>query len=214
MQRVLILAGICAAADAFSLAPSPSLGRTRQRGAASINIKCMEAGPSPRLSRRGLMVLLPVPLLLTVPGIVGAAEKKSSFKATSPGVALDAIIVMKAVKALRESGTKLENGDFKGVKSYLTSPWSSSTAGFLRKNKVLESLAKSLLGAAGWGDLELDPAFANEASPDSLQVASSSLLLSSLELSGTQVYAPSRPSPQPLQLQRRDALLPPKNRAA
>ena len=170
MQRVLVLAAICAAADAFSLAPSLSLGRTRQRGAASININCMEAGPSPRLSRRGLMVLLPVPLLLSVPGIVGAAEKKSGFKASSPGVALDAIIVMKVVKALRESGTKLENGDFKGVKTYLTSPWSSNTAGFLRKNKVLETLAKSLLGVAGWGDLDFDPVFANEASPDSLQV--------------------------------------------
>mmetsp|Transcript_29987 Transcript_29987/g.71386 ORF Transcript_29987/g.71386 Transcript_29987/m.71386 type:complete len:238 (-) Transcript_29987:39-752(-) len=175
MHRVVVvLAGMFAAADAFSLAPSLHVslsggGRTRLRASAA-SLTCMEAGPSPRLSRRGLMVLLPVPLLLTVPGIVGAAEKTATFKATSPGVALDAIIVMKVVRELRESGKKIENGDFKSVQGFLTSPWSSNTAKFLRKNKVLESLAKSLLGAAGWGDLDSDPAFANEASPDSLQL--------------------------------------------
>ena len=115
----------------------------------------MQAEPSPRLSRRGLMVLLPVPLLLTVPGIVSAAGEKVAFKAASVGVAKEATTVMKVAKALRESKDKIDSGDAKGMTKFLTSQFLSNTAAYLKNTRTLESLAKDL-----------------EPSPDSRQVQS------------------------------------------
>jgi hypothetical protein len=49
---------------------------------------------------------------------------------------LSASNACQVVKELRGVGGKLEQGDFKAVQGFLTNPWSSNTARFLRKNKV------------------------------------------------------------------------------
>ena len=101
--RALVLALIFTAADAFLATLSRQslcLGRqTQLRG--SLAITCKGSDASQRLGRRNLMAVLPVSILVAAPGIVAAAGAPS-FKADSPGVALDAIIVMKAIcQALR-----------------------------------------------------------------------------------------------------------------
>lgn len=47
---------------------------------------------------------------------------------------------------------------------------SSGTGQFIRKNKVLESLATSIKGAEAGPDLDSDPSFYNQASPESIAV--------------------------------------------
>jgi hypothetical protein len=63
-------------------------------------------------------------------------ERIESVQAPSPGVALDMLITMKMAKNLRELNSKVETEDWGAVASFLTSPWSSGTARFVRKNKV------------------------------------------------------------------------------
>ena len=133
-------------------------------------------------------------------------QRIESVQAPSPGVALDMLITMKMAKNLRELSGKVDGEDWGAVSTFLTSPWSSGTARFVRKNQVaaacslriesvrtsdvppsrpiglvficswprmqvLESLAKALVGAASGPDLESDPAFFSDASPDSQRVA-------------------------------------------
>ena len=93
-----------------------------------------------------------------------------SVRAPSPGVALDMLITMKMARNLRQISTKIDTGDWKGVSDFISSPWSSGTARFTRKNQVLESLAKSVAGVASGSELDSDPAFYSETTPDSLRV--------------------------------------------
>mmetsp|Transcript_8476 Transcript_8476/g.19195 ORF Transcript_8476/g.19195 Transcript_8476/m.19195 type:complete len:250 (-) Transcript_8476:580-1329(-) len=99
-------------------------------------------------------------------------EGDKMVKATSPGVALDMIITMKVAKNYRELLSKIEGSDFKSAVSFLSNPWTNGSARFLKKNKVLESLATSLKGVSAGEELDSDPSFNNESSPDSLAVAS------------------------------------------
>ena len=66
-----------------------------------------------------------------------AAERIESVLAPSPGVALDMLITMKMARNLRELSAKVDAEDWGAVTSFLTSPWSSGTARFVRKNQVL-----------------------------------------------------------------------------
>eukprot|EP00287_Rhodomonas_sp_CCMP768_P013900 CAMPEP_0196756980 /NCGR_PEP_ID=MMETSP1091-20130531/102837_1 /TAXON_ID=302021 /ORGANISM="Rhodomonas sp., Strain CCMP768" /LENGTH=190 /DNA_ID=CAMNT_0042105697 /DNA_START=198 /DNA_END=770 /DNA_ORIENTATION=+ len=97
-------------------------------------------------------------------------ERIEKVKASSPGVALDMILTMKVAKNLRNLGEKVEKGDFKAVDGFITNSWNSGSAAFLRKTKVLESLSLGTKGTSGSADLDADPAFANEKSPESIKV--------------------------------------------
>jgi len=92
-------------------------------------------------------------------------------KASSPGIALDMIITMKAAKAMREAGEQLEAGEFKALDIWLTNAFASNSFAFIKKTKVLESLATSLLGVSVADDFEDDPSFNSEESIDSKQVS-------------------------------------------
>jgi hypothetical protein len=92
-------------------------------------------------------------------------------KASSPGIALDMIITMKAAKAMREAGEQLEAGEFKALDTWLTNAFASNSFAFIKKTKVLESLATSLLGVSVADDFEDDPSFNSEESIDSKQVS-------------------------------------------
>eukprot|EP00961_Rhodomonas_salina_P267813 3618499-Rhodomonas_salina.1 len=96
---------------------------------------------------------------------------------------------MQIARNLRLLEDKVKAGDFKAVDSYITNGWNSGSAAFLRKTKVsllsplpscsssvsltprvLESLALGTAGTSGSSDLDADPAFANEQSPDSMKL--------------------------------------------
>ncbi|EKX52949.1 hypothetical protein GUITHDRAFT_150482 [Guillardia theta CCMP2712] len=96
------------------------------------------------------------------------SEEDRKVKATSPGIALDMIITMKVAKNYRELLPKIQSEDYKSATSFLSNPWTNGSARFLKKNKVLESLATSLKGVSAGDDLDSDPSFNNESSPDSL----------------------------------------------
>ncbi len=64
------------------------------------------------------------------------AQRIESVQPPSPGVALDMIIAMKMAKNLRELSAKIEAEDWGAVSSFLTSPWNSGTARFVRKNQA------------------------------------------------------------------------------
>ncbi len=66
----------------------------------------------------------------------GKAQRIESVQPPSPGVSLDMIITMKMAKNLRELSAKVDAEDWGAVSSFLTSPWSSGTARFVRKNQV------------------------------------------------------------------------------
>jgi hypothetical protein len=72
-----------------------------------------------------------------------AAQRIESVQPPSPAVALDMIITMKMAKNLRELGAKIEAEDWGAVSSFLTSPWSSGTARFVRKNQASNHPAPS-----------------------------------------------------------------------
>eukprot|EP00281_Chroomonas_sp_CCMP1168_P010780 CAMPEP_0206260950 /NCGR_PEP_ID=MMETSP0047_2-20121206/27376_1 /ASSEMBLY_ACC=CAM_ASM_000192 /TAXON_ID=195065 /ORGANISM="Chroomonas mesostigmatica_cf, Strain CCMP1168" /LENGTH=258 /DNA_ID=CAMNT_0053688095 /DNA_START=18 /DNA_END=794 /DNA_ORIENTATION=- len=147
-----------------------SLWACRAEGAEEAAAFC--AQDDSRMSRRSL-VMAAAFAAATGLGAREAAAKpddEGKVKASSPAQALDMIITMKAAKNMRELGPKVEKGDFKSVTGWLTSPWSSGTARFIRKNKVIESLSTSVKGASAGPDLESDPAFYNEPSPESKQV--------------------------------------------
>ncbi len=63
-------------------------------------------------------------------------ERIESVQAPSPGVALDMLITMKMARNLRELSSKIDGEDWGAVTSFLTSPWSSGTARFTKKNQV------------------------------------------------------------------------------
>ena len=118
---------------------------------------------------------------LVVTGFSGKASAKKPklapcklpvcVQATGPGVALDMIILMKAARAMREAGEKLEAGDFKPMDKWCTDSFSSTSFAFVKKTKVLESLATSLLGVSVADDFDADPSFSSEESVDSKQAA-------------------------------------------
>merc|ERR1719409_2316380 len=72
---------------------------------------------------------------------------------------------------MREAGEKLEAGDFKPIDKWCTDSFSSTSFAFVKKTKVLESLATSLLGVSVADDFDADPSFSSEESVDSKQAA-------------------------------------------
>ena len=91
----------------------------------------------------------------------------------TPELAPDAKIAadVKAAKAMREAGEQLEAGEFKALDTWLTNAFASNSFAFIKKTKVLESLATSLLGVSVADDFEDDPSFNSEESIDSKQVS-------------------------------------------
>jgi len=194
MRRIAVVAAVAAVcitggADAFGASRMVSLRQGSRAAVAGSGAACRAGGAGPlsgvRMAssdRRGFMEgavsgVVAAGLLGGLPEGAVAGTKKvdekgavSAVVASSPAQALDMIIAMKAVKSLRELAPKVEKGDTKAVKGWITNGWSSSTGAFLRKNKVLESLSRSQKGTSAGADLESDPAFFNDASPESNMV--------------------------------------------
>jgi len=187
LVMILVVAVACIGdvAEAFSTVSSLGLRQPKGVGVWS-RVRSSSGAQSPMymtsIDRRGFVEnaalgAAAAGLLIGLPGGAAAGTKKlddkgavSAVVASSPAQALDMIIAMKAVKAFRELGPKVENGDIKAVKGWITNGWNSASGAFLRKNKVLESLSRSQKGTAAGADLESDPAFFNEASPESNKV--------------------------------------------
>ena len=183
-RRVAAIAAAAAlavgAADAFATPAAAHTRRAHRVPHGGLLLLCMRsgAGEQPRLGRRA--ALQGVASLGVVTAFSGEASAKKAkekpcppgtcVRASSPGIALDMIITMKAAKAMREAGVQLEAGDFKALDTWLTNGFASNSFAFIKKTKVLESLATSLLGVSVADDFEDDPSFTSEESVDSKQV--------------------------------------------
>ena len=183
MRRTAItaLAAVLAVGtDAFA---TPTLAHARRstRAHGGVPQLCMRSGGREETRPGRRAVLRGAASLGVATAFSGKASAKKTnekpcapgtcVKASSPGIALDMIITMKAAKAMREAGEQLEAGEFKALDTWLTNAFASNSFAFIKKTKVLESLATSLLGVSVADDFEDDPSFNSEESIDSKQVS-------------------------------------------
>ena len=188
----LIAAALVVGAESFALGPGARLPVGSANGRHALRpLSCSlrasaqktadeaAAGESAHPGRRKVLQSAISMLLVTSFGREASAKKAKEkpcklpmcVQATSPGVALDMIILMKATKAMREAGEKLDAGDFKAIEKWLSDSFSSTSFAFIKKTKVLESLATSLLGVSVADDFDEDPSFSSEDSVDSKKAA-------------------------------------------